>query len=223
MTVKLRYKEPDGDTSTLVISVSVPARPTGSSPALGFAAAVAEFGMLLRDSEFKGTFVVRHRRARSPQRYKGSGPARTPRRVHPADRCRGKRQGVAPHAVGHSRIGIWNSEPQGMLMEHATKSASDQQRPRPAAECTVTRGIGATFIDNRPAASAQRELTEVITSAPRVLARQAATRDTRNSPRVVAQRRQFRGMFDPVLQREGGKEGEELLPPPPKQSGDPES
>ncbi len=53
MTVKLRYKKPDGDTSALIsVPVTTRAQPTA---ALGFAAAVAEFGMLLRDSEFKGT------------------------------------------------------------------------------------------------------------------------------------------------------------------------
>jgi hypothetical protein len=52
MTVKLRYKEPDGATSSL-LSVVVGNHPS-TSPALGFAAAVAEFGMVLRDSEFKG-------------------------------------------------------------------------------------------------------------------------------------------------------------------------
>jgi len=52
MTVKLRYKEPDGTTSSL-LSVVV-GNHAATSPALGFAAAVAEFGMVLRDSEFKG-------------------------------------------------------------------------------------------------------------------------------------------------------------------------
>jgi Ca-activated chloride channel family protein len=53
MTVKVRYKQPDGVTSSLV-SVAVPARRSDMTPTLGFAAAVAEFDMLLRDSEFKG-------------------------------------------------------------------------------------------------------------------------------------------------------------------------
>jgi Ca-activated chloride channel family protein len=54
MTVKIRYKAPDGDTSRLLdLIVSDKTAPAG--PALGFAAAVAEFGMLLRDSAFKGT------------------------------------------------------------------------------------------------------------------------------------------------------------------------
>src|SRR5262249_16921166 len=53
MTVKLRYKEPDGDTSRLM-DVPVPNRVEKSAD-LGFAAAVIEFGMLLRDSEFKGS------------------------------------------------------------------------------------------------------------------------------------------------------------------------
>jgi len=53
MTVKIRYKAPDGDVSTL-IAATVPDRTT-MMPQLGFAAAVVEFGMLLRDSEFKGS------------------------------------------------------------------------------------------------------------------------------------------------------------------------
>jgi Ca-activated chloride channel family protein len=53
MTVKVRYKQPDGDTSRLV-SVPVLGRDTASARHLGFAAAVAQFGMLLRDSPFKG-------------------------------------------------------------------------------------------------------------------------------------------------------------------------
>ena len=56
MTVKLRYKEPDGGTSKLI---SQPFTDRGleftqAAPDLKFAAAVAEFGMILRDSEYKG-------------------------------------------------------------------------------------------------------------------------------------------------------------------------
>jgi Ca-activated chloride channel family protein len=55
LTVKLRYKPPEADQSRLI---SVALRDEGASdPAsanLGFAAAVAEFALLLRDSEFKG-------------------------------------------------------------------------------------------------------------------------------------------------------------------------
>ena len=56
LTVKLRYKEPDGDTSKLLERPFVDGGATfaNASPDLKFAAAVAEFGMLLRDSEFKG-------------------------------------------------------------------------------------------------------------------------------------------------------------------------
>ena len=53
MTLKLRYKQPDGDTSRL-ISVAVRDRNGELTPHLGFASAVAEFGMLLRRSEFRG-------------------------------------------------------------------------------------------------------------------------------------------------------------------------
>jgi Ca-activated chloride channel family protein len=53
MTVKVRFKEPDGAASRLV-TAAVKDRTGAMTPALGFAAAVAQFGMLLRDSEFKG-------------------------------------------------------------------------------------------------------------------------------------------------------------------------
>jgi Ca-activated chloride channel family protein len=53
LTVKLRYKQPDGNTSQL-LSVPVRDRRGALTANLGFAAAVAEFGMLLRRSEHAG-------------------------------------------------------------------------------------------------------------------------------------------------------------------------
>jgi len=53
MTVKVRYKDPDGDASRL-LEVPVANRTAALAQNLGFAAAVAEFGMLLRESAFKG-------------------------------------------------------------------------------------------------------------------------------------------------------------------------
>jgi Ca-activated chloride channel family protein len=57
MLVKLRYKAPDEDTSQLiqtpVMAKAVPF--ADASNDLKFAAAVAEFGMVLRDSEYKGS------------------------------------------------------------------------------------------------------------------------------------------------------------------------
>jgi Ca-activated chloride channel homolog len=53
-TVKLRYKAPDGETSAL-LSAAVQDEVGEASANLRFAAAVAEFGMLLRDSEHKGS------------------------------------------------------------------------------------------------------------------------------------------------------------------------
>ena len=72
MTVKLRYKQPDGDTSQLM-SVAVRDRAGELTPNLGFASAVAEFGMLLRKSEFKGqaTWQTAQDLAR---RYRGDDP-----------------------------------------------------------------------------------------------------------------------------------------------------
>jgi len=53
MNIKLRYKRPDGDASHLL---EFPVRESGQGMTsnLGFAAAVAQFGMLLRRSEFRG-------------------------------------------------------------------------------------------------------------------------------------------------------------------------
>jgi len=56
LTVKLRYKEPEGDVSRPV-NVGVPDRQASyrnASDNFKFAAAVAEFGLLLRDSRYKG-------------------------------------------------------------------------------------------------------------------------------------------------------------------------
>ena len=58
-TVKLRYKAPDGETSAL-LSAAVRDEGGEASANLRFAAAVAEFGMLLRDSEHKGTASFAH-------------------------------------------------------------------------------------------------------------------------------------------------------------------
>ncbi len=60
LTVKLRYKEPDGERSKLL---SQPVRDDGKSYAhatedFQFAAAVASFGMILRDSPYKGNISV---------------------------------------------------------------------------------------------------------------------------------------------------------------------
>jgi Ca-activated chloride channel homolog len=71
LTVKLRYKQPDGDTSTL--STVAVKDTTSSTPELGFASAVAEFGMLLRDSEYKGSATFADVRARAI-RFKGNDP-----------------------------------------------------------------------------------------------------------------------------------------------------
>ena len=60
LTIKVRYKKPDGNTSMLL---EKPVRESdneidGSSENLRFAAAVAEFGMILRESEFKGNSTL---------------------------------------------------------------------------------------------------------------------------------------------------------------------
>jgi Ca-activated chloride channel family protein len=57
LTLKLRYKEPEGETSKLL---EFPLKGRGhsfnsASPDLQFAAAVASFGMVLRQSQHRGT------------------------------------------------------------------------------------------------------------------------------------------------------------------------
>lgn len=61
-TIKLRYKEPDGEASKLIEQAVLDARvPVAkASEHFRWSAAVAEFGMLLRDSEFKGTATYAH-------------------------------------------------------------------------------------------------------------------------------------------------------------------
>ncbi len=56
MTVKLRYKKPDGDKSKLIVRTITEddINERRQSENFQFSLAVAEFGMLLRDSEFKG-------------------------------------------------------------------------------------------------------------------------------------------------------------------------
>ena len=59
LTVQLRYKEPDGATSRLLTHPvrvrRAPAEPAGD---FRFAAAVAAFGLVLRDSEYRGTATL---------------------------------------------------------------------------------------------------------------------------------------------------------------------
>jgi Ca-activated chloride channel homolog len=60
VTVKLRYKKPEGDTSELTERSFVDngSKFENAAPDLKFAAAVAEFGMILRDSEYKGQGTI---------------------------------------------------------------------------------------------------------------------------------------------------------------------
>ncbi len=66
--MKIRYKQPH-DAQSALMTVAV-AGTTTASPEMGFAAAVAEFGMLLRDSPFKGSSSFAEARA-AAQRFKG--------------------------------------------------------------------------------------------------------------------------------------------------------
>lgn len=79
MLVKLRYKQPEGDESQLISQPVIDAgvRLDATSESFRFAAAVAEFGMLLRDSQYKGDAsweevldLARDARGEDPQGYR---------------------------------------------------------------------------------------------------------------------------------------------------------
>jgi Ca-activated chloride channel homolog len=72
MTVKLRYKAPDADVSKLV-AVPVKNQSREMSGNIGFAAAVAEFGMLLRQSEHRGASSYASASALA-KRFRGPDP-----------------------------------------------------------------------------------------------------------------------------------------------------
>jgi len=62
LTLKLRYKEPEGTESKLIVSKikGDNIKTKGFSDNFNFSASVAQFGMLLRDSEFKGTATYKN-------------------------------------------------------------------------------------------------------------------------------------------------------------------
>ena len=77
MYVKVRYKDPDGERSTL-LEHRVMDRSGMPSVDFRFATAVAGFGMLLRDSEHAGTFslddvvsLAEQARGDDPRGYRG--------------------------------------------------------------------------------------------------------------------------------------------------------
>ena len=80
LTVKLRYKQPDGVTSTKfeeVVKGKVLSQKS-TSTSFRFSAAVAEFGLLLRDSEFKADASIedvielaQNSRGEDPDGYRG--------------------------------------------------------------------------------------------------------------------------------------------------------
>ncbi len=80
MTVKLRYKRPDGATSKLLVREVADGdfAFAKASDDFRFASAVAEFGLLLRDSDFKGKAsyaqvleIARSSRGKDPEGYRG--------------------------------------------------------------------------------------------------------------------------------------------------------
>ena len=110
LTVRLRYKPPLGDKAreeshALPLPKTLPAQVSGD---FDFAASVAAFGMLLRESPYAGTFGwedvlalakrSRGERPEPPPRRGGQGRDR-PRACRPVRQARGARRGThPPHA-----------------------------------------------------------------------------------------------------------------------------
>jgi Ca-activated chloride channel family protein len=72
MNLKLRYKDPEGDRSRLV-EVPVPNRPGSIGANIGFASAVAQFGMLLRGAPDRGDSSFEHVLTLA-RRFRGDDP-----------------------------------------------------------------------------------------------------------------------------------------------------
>ncbi|MBU1239994.1 VWA domain-containing protein [Myxococcota bacterium] len=74
LTVKIRYKQPKGKVSSRITHV-VKYEASNKKPSLdtGFAAAVAAFGMILRDSAHKGSLTLDHVLAMA-KKYRGTDP-----------------------------------------------------------------------------------------------------------------------------------------------------
>ena len=77
LTVRLRYKEPTGSKSRLLSTAMVDDGRPSASPDLRFASAVAAFGMILRNADFKGTAtydmvlaLARDARGEDPEGYR---------------------------------------------------------------------------------------------------------------------------------------------------------
>lgn len=78
---------------------------------------------------------------------------------------------------------------------------------------TARTAQGRRFVDNRPAAVAQRKLAEMINNSPRVLQRRALSDAIHNSPRMVAQRHKINGLLGRAIQlQEDGARPAELSP-----------
>jgi Ca-activated chloride channel family protein len=75
LTVKMRYKQPDGDASKEISSVLAAEAVGAMSEDFRFAAAVAEFGLVLRDSPYKGaaSFDAAAKRAEGAMQYDPNG------------------------------------------------------------------------------------------------------------------------------------------------------
>jgi Ca-activated chloride channel family protein len=109
MTVKVRYKNPDSDRSQL-LSVTVRDETGAPTSNIGFASAVAQFGMLLRNSEFKGQAswssaqaLARKHRGEDPSGYRAEFvrlldlAAALDAQNGPSPQTIGQRERIRPH------------------------------------------------------------------------------------------------------------------------------
>jgi hypothetical protein len=86
-------------------------------------------------------------------------------------------------------------------VEPSRKSHADRQRGQAAAQRPPT-SSAATLVDSRPDAPAPLERALAVDRSPKVRAQPVSIRDVSGSPRVVAQARQFEGLFGPAARGE---------------------
>ena len=128
MTVKLRYKKPDGDKSELIERALVDngAKFANASTDLKFAAAVAEFGMMLRDSRIQ--------RQRNDGRGAGVGAGRKRRRCERLSRRIHRAR--AQDAIADQGLEIFRRlNCRGRFHAHGEKCAQKQNGRAPELGC----------------------------------------------------------------------------------------
>lgn len=90
---------------------------------------------------------------------------------------------------------------EGRQMQASHQSRNDSHVVQTKTSGTVTQGR--RWVDNRPAAVAQRDLAEMINNSSRVLQQRALSDAIHNSPRGVAQRHEINALVGGAVRPQG--------------------